>query len=125
VNPIFWRLHGWVDDCIRVWFSAHEQSHPGQVKPKQVRGIPWFEPGPWILKADPFDWPGADHPHEHGGHHGDDEVTTLERVMAILKEIDGRPEPGDVTAAAAPTPHAAAFARLSGFARFSEVVSEP
>ena len=132
VNPIFWRLHGWVDDCISVWFTAHAQSHPGQVKPKEVRGIPWFEPGPWVLKADPFDWPGSGHAHEHGGHHGHggdhghDEVATLERVITILKEIDERPDPGGAVAEAPGTgPWATGSARLSGFARFSQVVSEP
>ena len=24
VNPLFWRLHGWVDDRIEDWFKAHE-----------------------------------------------------------------------------------------------------
>lgn len=24
VNPIFWRIHGWVDDRINVWLKAHE-----------------------------------------------------------------------------------------------------
>jgi hypothetical protein len=125
VNPIFWRLHGWVDDCIGVWFSAHERSHPGQVKPKEVRGIPWFEPGVWVLKADPFDWPGSDQPHEHGGHHADDEVRTLERVMAILKEVaDRRPDSAAVSDATVTSARAAGFGRLSGFARFSQVVSE-
>ncbi len=95
VNPIFWRLHGWVDDCIDVWFQAHDVAHPGQVKKKEVRGIPWFEQGNWVVKDDPFDWPGAgDHGGHHGhGHHGPSELTTLEEVMALLKEVDGRAQP--------------------------------
>src|SRR5262249_22996138 len=92
VNPIFWKLHGWVDDGIAAWFAAHEASHPGQIKQQDVRGIPWFAPGPWVIKADPFDWPGASDPHGHHGH-GTDEVKTLEQVMAILKEISERPTP--------------------------------
>jgi hypothetical protein len=91
----------------------------------EVRGIPWFEPGPWVLKADPFDWPGSDHTHEHGGHHAGSEVTTLERVIAILKEIDERPDPEADAELAAQSPRAVGSARLPGFARFSEVVSEP
>lgn len=121
VNPIFWRLHGWVDECIGVWFQAHENAHPGQVTPAEVRGIPWFAPGPWVLKSDPFDWPGSDHPHGHGhgGHHGDDEVTTLERVIAILAEVDARPDP-----AADDATGRVRGKRLSGFARFSQILSE-
>ena len=23
-NPVFWRLHGWIDDRINDWFAAHE-----------------------------------------------------------------------------------------------------
>ena len=126
VNPLFWRLHGWVDECITVWFSAHERSHPGQVKPMDVRGIPWFEPGRWVLKANPFDWPGSDHPHQGTADtmERNDEVARLERVMAILKEIDERPDPQVVAEASEsePSPRAAGFARLSGFARFSEVL---
>jgi hypothetical protein len=136
VNPIFWRLHGWVDDCISVWFSAHEQSHPGHVKPKEVRGIPWFEPGPWVLKAEPFDWPGSDHAHEppghhdhgehhgNGGHHGNSEVETLERVMAILKEVDERPDEQGPLADASGSPSATTTSRLPGFARFSVELAE-
>jgi hypothetical protein len=122
VNPIFWKLHGWVDDCIGVWAAAHEAAHSGQVRPQEVRGIPWFARGPWVLKADPFDWPGAggSHGHEggHGGHDGD-EQQTLEQVMAILKEVNDRPEP-----AAAAVGRARPERRLPGFARFSVLESE-
>ena len=24
VNPMFWRLHGWVNDRIEDWYNAHE-----------------------------------------------------------------------------------------------------
>jgi hypothetical protein len=27
VNPVFWRLHSWVDDCISIWQAAHEAAH--------------------------------------------------------------------------------------------------
>ena len=92
VHPLFWRLHGWVDACIDVWFDAHEQLHPGQVTRQEVRGIPWFAPGTWVRKADPFDWPGAGQAHGHGGHgsHGghngpSDELATLKKVLAVLE----------------------------------------
>jgi len=93
VNPIFWRLHGWVDDCVRAWFEAHEAAHPGAVKQADVRGIPWFTKGPWVVKVDPFDWP---QPHgRHRGHgHGDDaEVRAMVEVMERLKEVANRPTP--------------------------------
>jgi hypothetical protein len=46
VNPILWKLHGWIDDCIGVWQAAQDAAHPGQVKQQEVRGIPWYVPGP-------------------------------------------------------------------------------
>lgn len=119
VNPLFWKLHGWVDDCIGAWFAAHEAAHPGQIQEQEVRGIPWFAPGSWVLKTDPFDWPGAGESHDHGGHHGGhngNEVATLEQVMAILKEINDRPS----LAAAAVVGPQPSF-RLPGFARFEDV----
>ena len=32
VNPLFWRLHGWVDDRIEDWFNAHESMQPGEIE---------------------------------------------------------------------------------------------
>jgi len=29
VNPIFWRLRGWVDDRIEDWYNAHEAKSTG------------------------------------------------------------------------------------------------
>jgi hypothetical protein len=121
VNPVFWKLHGWVDECIGAWQTAHDAAHPGQVKPREVRGIAWYAAGPWVLKADPFDWPGAGGGHHHHGAHGhgdDDEVRTLEQVMAILKEVAERPDP-----AAAVAGRAGDGALLPGFARFSVLES--
>jgi len=114
VNPIFWKLHGSVDGCIAVWQAAHEATHPGQVTAQEVRGIPWFATGPWVLKSDPFDWPGAGDSHDHGDHAGH-EQQTLEQAMALLKEIFERPEPTAVAEAARARPER----RLPGFARFS------
>ena len=113
VNPIFWKLHGWVDDCITAWQAAHDAAHPGQVNPQEVRGISWYAPGSWVLKTDPFDWPGAggSHGHTHSGGHGD-ELNTLTQVMAILKEVNDR-TPLSAVAIARKSRH------LSGFARFS------
>jgi hypothetical protein len=116
VNPLFWRLHGWVDDCIDVWLTAHENAQPGQIKRLQVRGVPWFAPGLWVIKTDPFDWPGAGHAHAHTGH-DDNEIRAMEQVMAILKEISER-------SAAAALTTVSPVRRLPGFARFLDVQTE-
>ena len=118
VNPIFWKLHGWVDDCIEVWQAAHDAAHPGQVRPQEVRDIPWYAPGPWVLKSDPFDWPGAGGTHGHGGRHSGNEKKALEEVMRILKEVNDRPEVAPAAIAEAVT-ISIPTRRLPGFARFS------
>ena len=87
VNPIFWKLHGWVDDCIEFWYDVHIKAHPNEVKRKTHRGIEWFEKGNWVIKEDPFDWPGAEHHHHH---HDPDEEKVLTEVMKLLEEIDSR-----------------------------------
>jgi hypothetical protein len=57
VNPIFWRLHGWVDDRIEDWFNAHEASQPGEVQRTEYKGVSWFKPGKWVQASNPFYWP--------------------------------------------------------------------
>lgn len=89
VNPIFWKLHGWVDGCIDAWFAAHEAINPGEVHSQQVRGLDWFAQGKWVRKPDPFDWPGAGND-GHGGNTAD-ELQALRDVMAILEEALGSP----------------------------------
>ena len=66
VNPIFWRLHGWIDDRIDDWYEAHERVHPGEVVRKRRGAVQWFEPGRWVQVAKPWVWP-AQFP---GGGHG-------------------------------------------------------
>ncbi|MEY2229847.1 hypothetical protein [Streptomyces sp. BF23-19] len=75
VHPVFWRLHGWVDDRIEDWYAAHAAAHMGQVTRKAVGGVPWFAKGPWVGVETPWvgPAPAAHEPceHEHGGHeHG-------------------------------------------------------
>jgi len=114
VNPLFWRLHGWVDECIEAWFTAHQEAHAGEVVRKQIRGIAWFEEGAWVVKKDPFDWPGAGGAHGHGQHshgHGT-ELETLLRVVDLLREIGERQPAAAELRAAAPR-------RMPGFARAS------
>jgi hypothetical protein len=94
VNPIFWRLHGWIDDRIDDWYEAHERVHPGEVVRKRRGGVEWFEPGRWVQVADPWVWPAqfSGGGHDGNGHdHVDPEewqrrIESLEQVLAILFE---------------------------------------
>lgn len=54
LNPVFWRLHGWIDDRIDDWFDAHERAHPGEVVRREVRGVPWFATGRWVSVEEPW-----------------------------------------------------------------------
>ncbi len=54
VNPVFWRLHGWVDDRIQDWFDAHEAAHPGEIQRVEVRGLPWFQSETWVEHNQPW-----------------------------------------------------------------------
>lgn len=119
VNPIFWKLHGWVDDRIEDWFRAHDAARPGTIKRTTIREIPWFEKdGTWVLKSDPFDWPEISG--GHGGHHGEhgsgieEEIEVMLKVMDRLREVASRPE----VLAALPDMHPRL---LSGFAGLIEM----
>ncbi|KAA6459573.1 hypothetical protein DYQ86_15745 [Acidobacteria bacterium AB60] len=57
VNPIFWRLHGWIDDRIVDWAQAHEHYHPGSLEPRVLGGVDWFKPGKWVGVDYPWVWP--------------------------------------------------------------------
>jgi hypothetical protein len=89
VNPIFWRLHGRVDDRIDDWFRAQENARPGTVKRKQVLGVDWFETdGHWVLVNEPWEGLRAAGEHmEHGGHgHGglQLDVPTMQSALTII-----------------------------------------
>jgi hypothetical protein len=100
VNPLFWRLHGWVDDRIDDWFKAQEASSPGRIKRRDLHGVEWFEVNkPFVMADSPFVGVSLD---AHGDHHGHDghahpgagdhqaaEIETMLKVMAII-EADGR-----------------------------------
>ncbi len=96
VNPVFWRLHGWVDDRIGQWFAVQEAERPGTVKQKQVHGVDWFEAdGTWAQITDPWEGPRG------GGDHGGLDLDP-DAMKAALTAIYG-PEPappGAMTAAA-------------------------
>jgi len=85
VNPIFWRLHGWVDDRIEDWFNAHNEIHQGEIERIQYKGVHWFRPGKWVKVSDPFYWPE----HSHSGHHDSEteqkDIKNMEEVIEIIK----------------------------------------
>jgi hypothetical protein len=81
VNPLFWRLHGWVDDRIEDWYKAHEAIHAGEIERFEYQGIKWFKPGKWVMVSKPFYWP------EHNHHHGNDqdEIDAMLKVLEIIR----------------------------------------
>lgn len=81
VNPLFWKLHGWVDDRIEDWFNAHEAINPGEIERYEYQGIKWFKPGKWVQVPAPFYWP------EHHHHNGNDqqEIDAMLKVMEIIR----------------------------------------
>lgn len=88
LNPVFWRLHGWVDDRIDDWYKAHEAAHPGEIKRMDKNAVKWFEPGKWVQLAEPWSGPSA---HHHGGNNGGVELD-IASMKNALKIIFG-PEP--------------------------------
>jgi len=121
VNPIFWRVHGWVDDRIEDWFRAHDAVRPGAIKRTTIRGVSWFaKDGTWVLKSNPFDWPeiSGGHGDDHGGHGSnvEEDINNMVKVMDRLREVIA-PEPETPEALSA-LPMSIVRARtLSGFAR--------
>jgi hypothetical protein len=91
VNPVFWRLHGWVDNRIEDWFAAHQQAHRGQVTKRQLGGVTWFDVGEWVQEPDPWSGPammmhftstGMTRRASAAGH--DHSVKVMEKVVEIL-----------------------------------------
>lgn len=89
VNPVFWRLHGWIDDRIESRFTAHEQKHPGEITRLEKGGVNWFDVGRWVHVEVPWVWP-----EELGGigHAHDDpdpvlrakRIESMEAVVAVI-----------------------------------------
>lgn len=89
VNPVFWRLHEWIDDRIESWFTAHEQKHPGEITRLEKGGVNWFGVGRWVRVEVPWVWP-----EELGGigHAHDDldpvlrakRIASMEAVVAVI-----------------------------------------
>lgn len=92
VNPIFWRLHGWVDDRINDWFRSHEAAHPGEVVKNTVQNVEWFKKGKWVHTDSP--WAGPAHDHGHGEHERhDDDIEKMKKIMEIMFG----PSPSEIT----------------------------
>ena len=91
VHPVFWRLHGWVDDRINDWFVAHEHLNAGEVVRAEVNGVSWFAPGKWVSVAAPWVGPAMMHGHEGNVDHMAHEVQTMERVHQLIFNPDVQP----------------------------------
>lgn len=83
VNPLFWRLHGWIDDRIEDWFNAHESSEPGVIERYETKGVSWFKPCKWVLveSSDLFYWPEEIHQPGHG-------QMAIEKMLKVLRIVE-------------------------------------
>lgn len=75
VNPIFWRLHKWVDSIIEEWFMAHDIHVPGEINKIKVNGVDWYESTKWIETDSPWSSPSA---------HAHHDVNTMEKIYRLL-----------------------------------------
>lgn len=90
VNPLFWRLHGWVDDRIEDWFNAHESIQPGEIQRGDLNGVSWFRPGKWVQVKKPFYWPQDMHHHFHDlskTSNDDNEQKIVENILKVMDII--------------------------------------
>jgi hypothetical protein len=85
VNPLFWRLHGWIDDRIEDWFKSHEETHPGEIKRYDYKGVKWFKPGKWVKVSKPFYWP--EHNHNHHADSSKKEEIAMLKVLEIIRRL--------------------------------------
>lgn len=88
VNPLFWRLHGWVDDRIEDWFNAHESIQPGEIQKRDLHGVSWYKPGKWVQVEKPFYWPEDMHHHFQNLHDKSNDDNEQKIVENILKVMD-------------------------------------
>ena len=73
VNPVFWKLHGWVDSCIDRWMQANGKSG----------SVPWK--GTWIGSVHQS-MPGMLIPGHDGGAHGHhDDMDNMLQVARVLR----------------------------------------
>ena len=97
VNPVFWRLHSWVDNRIDDWFAAHQRAHPGAVKARDIGDVKWFAPGDWVAVDNP--WSGPPGQMHHGHPHFDEKV--MRDVLRVVARPASEDEPHPAAAPAA------------------------
>jgi hypothetical protein len=84
VHPLFWKLHGWVDDRIEDWFNAHAEIHKGEIERTRYIGVEWFKPGKWVMVSNPFYWPEHTHNDHHLTNHEQEDIKNMEEVINII-----------------------------------------
>lgn len=89
VNPLFWRLHGWIDDRIEDWFKTHEEIHPGEIERCEYQGVQWFKPGKWVQVSNPLYWPEKTHCHHNKDN---EEINAMLQIMEIIRALFRRQE---------------------------------
>lgn len=72
VNPVFWKLHGWVDDRIEDWKQANGITGP----------IPWK--GTWVGKMPQHPAPDSLHAMLAGGHEPHDHGSDMKKLLRII-----------------------------------------
>ena len=80
VNPVFWKLHQWVDDRIEDWAEANARA----IKRKTVGGVDWFDVCGGVGVSDP--WTGAFPTTHHNGGMGDEQklLAEMEKTFEIV-----------------------------------------
>lgn len=97
VNPVFWRMHGWVDDRVEDWARVHAAARPGAVRRRQLHGVDWFEADPpWVSVTEPYlGLPLAAGHHRRGASDEAAEIDTMLKVMAAIDQDYREPAPGE------------------------------
>jgi hypothetical protein len=69
VHPVFWKMHGWVDDRIEDWKRSNEVTGP----------IPWK--GTWVGQMPPHPAPNSLHAMLAGGHAHHDHGSGMKKAL--------------------------------------------
>jgi hypothetical protein len=101
VHPLFWRLHGWIDNRIEDWAKAHPE-----VERAELSGVAWFAvDGKNVVAEPPFSWPETNSAHGGGHHHhSDSDIKDMEEVLSIMKKALTPPPSPDSKARLAAEP---------------------
>lgn len=87
VNPTFWKLHGWVDDCIKAWYEANKDDF--NIEMFQYRNVTWFKgnlvgtDNPWTGGID-FSHMQKQHLHER--HHNEEVMEKIANILLGCKQ---------------------------------------